>query len=539
MSDETVLEVENVSVALAAGEVLVDAVNFAIRRGEIFALVGESGSGKSLTALSIMRLLAEPLEIVGGGVSVGGENLYALTETRMNRFRGRVVAMIFQEPQSSLNPVQTIEKQLFEVLQLHRGLKLKQARSLMVALLEEVGIPDPRERLSWYPHQLSGGQKQRVMIAMALACEPELLIADEPTTALDVTIQKQVLDLLKVLCEKRKLAVLLITHDMGVVAQMADRVAVMRSGEIIEQARKDDFFRDPQHPYSRDLIRSLPRPGVFLPPLALGADDHRPALEVSNLKVWFPLRKGLLQRVVGYTRAVDGVDFTIAQGETLALVGESGCGKTTTGLAILGFHPVHEGAIRFRGQELLGLSRAAFLPFRKEIQVIFQDPFSSMNPRMTILDIIEEGMVSLEVELDPVRRLARVGELLERVGLQQAHLYRYPHEFSGGQRQRIAIARALAVRPSVIICDEPTSALDVSIRGQVLDLLKQLQDEEGLSYLFITHDLSLIPHIAHRMAVMKDGRIVEQGITEAVMSRPQHSYTKALIEAAPQLPEHG
>ena len=536
MSVAPVLRVEGLRVTLGGGVELVRGVSFAIARGEIFALVGESGSGKSLTALAVMRLLPEPLVIAGGGVELGGDDLFACSERSMNRERGRRVAMIFQEPQSSLNPVLTIEQQLFEVLRLHRGMRLQQARPRMLALLEEVGIPDPAARLSWYPHQLSGGQKQRIMIAMALACEPALLIADEPTTALDVTIQKQVLDLLKRLCRKRDLAVLLITHDMGVVAEMADRVAVMRSGAIVEEAAAAAFFRDPQHPYSRELIGALPDPDHFLP--ALPAGEGAPVLEVTNLKVWFPLRKGLLQRVTGYTRAVDGVDIALQQGETLALVGESGCGKTTTGMAILGFNPLREGTIRFRGQPLNGLSRAAYLPFRKEIQVIFQDPFSSMNPRMTVQDIIEEGMVSLGVESDPARRRQRVLELLLRVGLEGDHRHRYPHEFSGGQRQRIAIARALAVKPSVIVCDEPTSALDVSIRCQVLDLLRQLQDEEGLSYLFITHDLSLIAHIAHRVAVMRDGRIVEQGAAAAVLRQPRHDYTRTLLAAAPRLPPH-
>lgn len=528
-----VLSVRNLDIDLRKDRSsLVSGVSFDIQQGEVFALVGESGSGKSLTALSIMRLLPEALEISGGRVELQEQDLFTLAELEMNSVRGKKIAMIFQEPQTSLNPVHTVGKQLYEVLSLHRGLTQNQARPLIIELLIEVGIPDPEQRLNWYPHQLSGGQKQRVMIAMALACEPDLLIADEPTTALDVTIQKQVLNLLKALCKKRQLAVLLITHDIAVVSEMADRIAVMRYGEIIEQSDRDTFFSSPKHEYSRLLISSLPDTKHYI-----GRIDKKPLLEVRDLRVWFPVRKGLLQRVVAYTKAVDSVSFSIGEGETLALVGESGSGKTTIGKAVLRLNDISEGSVFFDGQCISEFRRKKFLPFRKDIQVIFQDPFSSMNPRMTVRSIIEEGMISLNVESDANKRDDQIAALLERVGLSPEHLERYPHEFSGGQRQRIAIARALAVQPRLIICDEPTSALDVSIRGQVLDLLKQLQREEGISYLFITHDLSLIPHLAHKVAVMKNGVIVEQGNTEQVMTRPENDYTIALLTAAPKIEE--
>ncbi len=528
------LTVENLSVQLLPGRhdnqsrTLVDNISFTLDAGEILALVGESGSGKSLTSLALMRLLPEVLAISSGAVSLGGDKLFALTESDMNRVRGKRMAMVFQEPQSSLNPVQTVGQQIAEVLSLHHSLSAQQTQQRVVDLLQEVGIPDPQQRAAWYPHQLSGGQKQRVMIAMALACEPELLIADEPTTALDVTIQKQILTLLNELRHKRQLAVLLITHDMGVVSEMADRVAVMRHGKIVEQAAARDFFHAPRHEYSRMLIHSLPDRTHYLPP-----QQQTPLLELNDIKVWFPIRKGILQRVADYTRAVDGISLSIGRGETLALVGESGSGKSTAGRAILGLESLAGGVVSFAGQRIDGMSRSQFLPLRKRIQVIFQDPFSSMNPRMSVREILSEGMVSLGVQVaDPENEMRA---LLEKVGLEADHLDRYPHEFSGGQRQRLAIARAIAVKPELIICDEPTSALDVSIRLQVLNLLKDLQQELGLSYLFITHDLSIIPHIAHRIAVMKSGKILEQGTAQQVIEQPQHEYTRTLLEAVPAI----
>ncbi|MBM94569.1 MAG: ABC transporter ATP-binding protein [Oceanospirillaceae bacterium] len=507
---------------------LVKGIQFEIQAGKILALVGESGSGKSLTALAILRLLPNALKITRGSVRLSGNSLFDRTEADMNQVRGRQAAMVFQEPQSALNPVQTLEQQIGEVLKLHRRPGKQEIRDRVVELLQEVGIPDPEQRLSWYPHQLSGGQKQRVVIAIALACEPDLLIADEPTTALDVTIQKQILELLNQLRKTRNLGVLLITHDMGVVAEMADDVAVMRHGEILEYRPKADFFERPEHEYSLRLINSLPDQSF-----RQGKHLAGPLLKVEGVKVWFPQRKGILQRVVGHTKAVDGVSFRIGRGETLALVGESGSGKSTVGRAVLGLEPLQEGQILFDGERIDNLRPSQFRPWRKRIQVIFQDPFSSMNPRKRIRDILAEGMVSLGLVANAREPEQKLIELLERVGMEAEHLDRFPHEFSGGQRQRIAIARAIAVEPDLIVCDEPTSALDVSIRGQVLELLLELQREMGLSYLFITHDLSIIPHLAHQVAVMQRGCLVEQGITEQLMTAPQHEYTQQLLAAAP------
>ncbi len=523
------LTVKNLTIKTSA-TTLVDNISFAIQPGEIFALVGESGSGKSITSLAMMRLLPDALRIHDGDILWRADSLFEITETQMNSVRGRKIAMIFQEPQSSLNPVQTVGRQIAEVLQRHKG---KADPEEIIALLEEVDIPNPRERISWYPHQLSGGQKQRIMIAMALASDPDMLIADEPTTALDVTIQKQMLELINNLRSSRKLAVLLITHDMGVVSEMADRIAVMRHGQIIEQADCGEFFLHPKHEYSRQLIHSLPQPDQYLL-----REHHDELLRMDNVQVWFPQRKGVFQRTVGYTKAVDGISLSIGRGETLALVGESGSGKSTAGRAILRLSDITDGQIWFDGERIDAMPLRKFTRFRKRIQVIFQDPFSSMNPRMTIRQIIEEGMVSLGMSYSSAEREQKIQALLVRVGLQANHLDRYPHEFSGGQRQRIAIARAIAVEPELIICDEPTSALDVSIRGQVLGLLQELQKEMGLSYLFITHDLSIVPLLAHRVAVMCNGMLVEQGVTKTLMESPQHPYTQRLLAAVPKIPVH-
>lgn len=531
----TLLEVKKLSVILRGTQQrLLDDVDLTVDRGEICALVGESGSGKSLTALSILRLLPDALEISGGDVILNNASLFALPESSMNTVRGKKVAMIFQEPQTSLNPVQTVGQQIAEVFQQHHAMTYAQCRHKVLELLREVGIPDPEQRLAWYPHQMSGGQKQRVMIAMALAGEPDLLIADEPTTALDVTIQKQILDLLKGLCQKRQLALLLITHDLGIVSEMADTVCVMQAGKILERQAKEKFFSAPQHDYSKHLLAFLSQKKQGLEPV-----QQNPLLSLKNLKVWFPVRRGILKRIHHYTKAVDGIDLEIHSGETVALVGESGCGKTTIGKALLRLIPLHEGSMTFtrdqHSQRIDQLDRKAFASYRRDIQIVFQDPFSSMNPRMTVREIIEEGMIHLLPALDALQRRLQLEGLLEKVGLLPEHLHRYPHEFSGGQRQRIAIARALAVQPKLLICDEPTSALDVSIREQILLLLKNLQETEGLAYLFITHDLSLVPRIAHRVAVMKEGIIVEQGITEQVMKHPRQAYTKQLLEAIPHV----
>lgn len=523
VSDLTVVLAEN-------GEAIVKNVSFELRAGHIFALVGESGSGKSVTSLAAMRLLPDALKISAGSVDVEGTDLFALSEARMQEIRGRKVAMIFQNAMSALNPVQTVGAQVAETLKLHTSLRGVALRQRVVHLFTEVGIPDPEQRFGFFPHQLSGGQQQRVMIAMALACEPDVLIADEPTTALDVTIQLQVLNLIRELTRSRQLAVLLITHDMGVVRNTADEVAVMYRGELIERASVDQFFHNPQQAYSRKLIDALPDLGHFRTAAA-----EEPLLVLKDVKVHFPIRKGLLQRTVDHTRAVDGVSLAIGRGETFALVGESGSGKSTLGRGILNLEDIAGGEILFRGEAIQGIGRSAMLPYRKQIQVIFQNPFSSMNPRMAVGDIIAEGMISLGLALSEDARNARIKELLERVQLGAEHARRYPHEFSGGQLQRIAIARALAVDPELIICDEPTSALDVSIRAEVLELLAELQREFGVSYLFITHDLSIVPTIAHKVGVMQLGKLVEQGSAEQILTAPQHPYTQALLAAVPRL----
>ncbi|MFO7551609.1 MAG: ABC transporter ATP-binding protein [Haliea sp.] len=525
------MRVSNLTVVLAeSGEPIVRDVSFELTAGQIFALVGESGSGKSVTSLAAMRLLPDALKISGGSVDVEGTDLFALSEARMQEIRGRKVAMIFQNAMSALNPVQTVGAQVAETLKLHTPLRGAALRQRVVQLFTEVGIPDPEQRFGFFPHQLSGGQQQRVMIAMALACEPDVLIADEPTTALDVTIQLQVLNLIRELTRSRQLAVLLITHDMGVVRNTADEVAVMYRGELIERASVDQFFHNPQQAYSRKLIAALPDLGHFR-----AAAAEEPLLVLKDVKVHFPIRQGLLQRTVDHTRAVDGVSLAIGRGETFALVGESGSGKSTLGRAILNLEDIASGEILFRGEPIQSIGRSAMLPYRKQIQVIFQNPFSSMNPRMTVGDIIAEGMISLGLALSEDARNARIRELLERVQLGAEHARRYPHEFSGGQLQRIAIARALAVNPELIICDEPTSALDVSIRAEVLELLAELQREFGVSYLFITHDLSIVPTLAHKVGVMQLGKLVEQGSAEQILTAPQHPYTRALLAAVPRL----
>ena len=603
------LQVENLSTELESGKAVVravDGVTFAIRRHETFALLGESGCGKSMTALSLMRLLPEAGRVVAGSVRLGGEELLSLPENAMRDVRGKRVAMIFQEPMTSLNPVLTVGQQIVEVLRRHAGLDGRAALSRAAELLDEVGIPDAARRCGDYPFQLSGGMKQRVMIAMALACEPELLIADEPTTALDVTIQAQVLELLRGLQRKRGMAILLITHDLGVVAEMADRMAVMYAGQIVELAERRAFFSTPRHPYTQKLFASLPgcgKRGQLLdviagaPPrldqsfegcrfaprclhaaavcrdsvpqwretgeggvrchlaemLAVNAlaaadvaerdvaasmdsaaqDSAKPLLEVAGLQVHFPIRKGLFQRVAGHVRAVDGVDLAISAGRTLALVGESGCGKTTVGKGILQLSPGIAGSVRYAGTELVGLGATRMRPHRADLQVIFQDPYASLDPRMRVGDILEEGMAALNPGAGKAQRLTRMEALLQQVGLASEALRRYPHEFSGGQRQRIAIARALAVNPKLIVCDEPTSALDVSVQAQILNLLKSLQDSLGLAYLFITHNLAVVEYFAHEVAVMYLGRIVERGDAGQVLNQPRHPYTQALLSAVP------
>jgi peptide/nickel transport system ATP-binding protein len=527
----SILTVKNLSLSVGS-ETLLDNVSFEIQHGEIFALVGESGSGKSLTSLAIMRLLPDAITVRSGAVHLKEKALFVVPESQMQTIRGRSIAMIFQEPMSALNPVMTVGSQVAEVLQIHLGLKKDQIKEKVLSLFREVSLKNPEERYSWYPHQLSGGQKQRVMIAIALACEPDLLIADEPTTALDVTIQAKVLRLLKKICKQRNLSILFITHDMAVVSEMADRIAVMKKGKIVEQAVCKDFFTHPQHPYTQSLLEDARATKAY----NKADKEYEPLIEVEKLKVYFPIKKGFFQRTTGFVKAVDDVTFSIAKGKTLALVGESGSGKSTIGKAILSLLDETEGKVNFEKQNLVGLDKKALNPYRRKIQVVSQDPFSALNPRMTIANIIREGMISLGVGPKGRREQDQyIQALLLKVDLEAAHMHRYPHEFSGGQRQRIGIARALAVEPELIICDEPTSALDVSVRTQVLALLTKLQEESGVSYLFITHDLSIIPMIADEVAVMKEGKIVEQGLVEDVMEDPQHPYTQKLLASAPKL----
>lgn len=590
------LRVENLAVEIDGARV-VDGVTFGVAAGETYALLGESGCGKSMTALALMRLLPDGGQLVSGTIRLGDTDVRTLSERNMRTVRGGRMGMIFQEPMLALNPVLKVGYQIGEALTLHRGLTGLAAQEAARALLDAVGVPDPARRLDSYPFELSGGLRQRAMIAMALAGEPDLLIADEPTTALDVTIQAQVLDLLRSLRSARGMGMLLITHDLGVVAENADRVGVMYAGELIEEGARTDFFAAPQHPYSRMLFAALPQPGRgrlatlagqvprpgemphgcrfaarcphavqrcrlespdwqtlgtqrvrchfagqldghSRPAVPAEADVARagesaetPLLAVDDLKVHFPIRRGFIQRTVGHVRAVDGVSLAVSAGRTLALVGESGCGKTTVGKALLDLVVPTAGSIRFGGETLAAGNLARL---RRQAQMVFQDPFGSLNPRMRVADILLEGMEALEVG-DAAQRREAVAHLLRQVGLPDDAGGRYPHAFSGGQRQRIAIARALAVSPRLMICDEPTSALDVSVQAQILNLLKDLQAELGLAYLFITHNLAVVDYLAHEIAVMYLGRIVESGPAAEVLRAPRHPYAQALVAAIPRI----
>ena len=621
---KTLLAIDHLETLLHTGSApvrAVDGLTLKISEGETFALLGESGCGKSMTALSIMRLLPDAGEIIAGQIKIGGNDLLQLPEAEMRRIRGKRISMIFQEPMLSLNPVLTIAGQIHEVLKQHLNLPHQAAQARILELLEQVGIPDASHRMHEYPFQFSGGMKQRAMIAMALAGEPELLIADEPTTALDVTIQAQVLDLMRQIQQRNNMAILLITHDLGVVSEMAQRVAVMYAGEIVELAARHEFFDHPAHPYSKQLFASLPEkqkrdqaltvihgnvPSLSqqftgcrfvercnqawdlchqsIPQWHSVTDEHQvrchlfnqdlmfarnspitvrvvrqatnatqtvpgssasTLLQVTDLKVHFPIRKGFLKRVTGHVKAVDGVSFKITAGKTLALVGESGCGKTTIGKSILQLIKPTAGSVRFKDQELVALERSQLRQIRSQFQIIFQDPYSSLNPRMRIIEILEEGMSALNADRvnhsepsNPSSAYSREKEidaLLERVGLPADVKWRFPHEFSGGQRQRIAIARALAVNPRLLICDEPTSALDVSVQAQILNLLKSLQNNLGLAFLFITHNIAVVEYLADEVAVMYLGRIVERGHIDEVISGPKHPYTQALLSSVPQI----
>jgi ABC-type microcin C transport system duplicated ATPase subunit YejF len=546
MKAPPLLKVTGLTTAFGRGEGVVnvvDGVSFSLARGQTLGLIGESGSGKSISALSILRLLPAAARITAGEVALDGDDLLAWPEVAMQGIRGRRIAMIFQEPQTSLNPVMTVGDQVGEVLRRHLGLRGVGIRARTTELLEAVGIEDAGRRRTEFPHQFSGGMKQRVMIAMALAGNPDLLIADEPTTALDVTIQAQILDLLQALQKKTGMAILFITHDLGIAARMVDEIAVMKSGRIVEESDSETFFRAPQHPYSQALFAAVPssatraRDDAALAEITtLCADAGEPLLNVTGLQVHFPIRKGIFRRTVGYVKAVDGVSLSVAAGRTVAVVGESGSGKTTMGKGILQLYRPTGGSVCFGGVDLLALSKAEMRRQRADIQVIFQDPYASMNPRMMVNDIIQEGMLAQGVGgRTAAARALRVDSLLQQVRLDPAHKHRYPHEFSGGQRQRICIARALAVEPKLIICDEPTSALDVSVQADILKLLKDLQRRLGLAYLFITHNLGVVEYLAHDVLVLYHGRVVERGTVEEVLNNPQDPYTQRLLAAVPRL----
>jgi len=542
---DILLEVNNLTTSIGSGENkvnVVDDVSFKINKGETFVLLGESGSGKSICALSIMRLLPAAAKISGGEVKLNGQNLFQLPESKMRDVRGAKIGMIFQEPQTSLNPVLTAGQQISETLYRHKNLSKEKCIKRTIELLDAVGIPEPDRRINEYPHQFSGGMKQRIMIAIALAGEPDLLIADEPTTALDVTIQAQVLDLLLQLQKDTNMSILFITHDLGVTSQMADQVAVMRRGKIVEAKDKKSLFANPEHPYTLQLFDAIPswdKRQAEMDEIQFERNDEQCLLKVRDLKVYYPIRKGLFKKVVGHVRAVDGVTLDVHAGETVAVVGESGCGKTTMGKGILRLLQTTDGEVLYEGQDLSHLDAAALRKKRSEIQIVFQDPYSSMNPRMMIRDIIQEGMLAQGIGETQQQRDQMSVELLEQVGLLAEHLLRYPHEFSGGQRQRICIARALAVKPKLIICDEPTSALDVSVQAQILALLRKLQKEHQLGYLFITHNISVVEYIAHYVAVMYQGKIVEQGKVEQVLMHSEHEYTKQLLSAVPRIKNTG
>ena len=564
--DKPLLSIQNLTVKFKTQEELVTAVNnvsFDIPKGKTVGLVGESGSGKSVTSLATMGLIPMPPgQITSGKILFHGEDLLQKSEKEMRKIRGNRISMIFQEPMTALNPVFRIGSQISEVLRLHKGMSKKQAWNYAIDLLDQVGIPDPKNKIKAYPHEMSGGQKQRVMIAMAIACEPDLLICDEPTTALDVTIQKQVLDLMLDLQEKYHMSMLFITHDLGVIADLADDVVVMYRSNIVEKNHSHNIFKNPQHPYTKGLIacrpllegnpqrlltvsdymdedgseKSIPAEKFkpMIKPDKNDIDKHPVLLEVKNLNTWFPVKGGLFKQTKRHVKAVNNVSFTVHQGETLGLVGESGCGKTTLGRTILRLQQATSGEVIYDGINVMQQDKESLRKLRSRMQIIFQDPYSSLNPRMTIGDILTEPMAIHGIGSNKKERFERAKELMQKVDLKPQHLNRYPHEFSGGQRQRICIARAIGIEPEFIICDESVSALDVSVQAQVLNLLQDLQQDLKLTYIFISHDLSVVNYISDRVGVMNNGEIVELDTAENIYKNPQRNYTKRLLEAIPK-----
>jgi len=527
---ETLLEVKDLSVEFTAGDtrtLAVDQISFDIKKGETVALVGESGSGKSVTALSVMQLLPYPAAShPSGSIKFQGDELMNAKPATLRRVRGNMISIIFQEPMTSLNPLHTIERQVGEILTLHRGLSGEAARIRVLELLNKVGIQNPEQRLASYPHQLSGGQRQRVMIAMALANEPDLLIADEPTTALDVTIQAQILKLLKELQEELGMAMLLITHDLNIVRHMAKRVCVMTGGKIVEAGNTPQVFNKPKHVYTKHLLAAEPK---GTPP---EANTRAPVvLETEHLRVWFPVKRGLMRRTVDHIKAVDDISLKLREGQTLGIVGESGSGKTTLGLALLRLIS-SRGPIAYLGKSIQDYNNADMRPLRKEMQIVFQDPYGSLSPRLSVGQIVEEGLLVLGKDLSIEQRRERVEHALEEVGIDPNVRDRYPHEFSGGQRQRIAIARAMVLEPKFVMLDEPTSALDMSVQAQIVDLLRDLQIRHNLAYLFISHDLKVVRALANEVIVLRNGKVVEQGVSKSVFEKPKTAYTKALMAAA-------
>jgi len=536
MADNPLLRVRDLSVTFSVGKgktfTAVDKVSFDLHKGETLALVGESGSGKSVTALSILQLLPYPLaqHPKGSSVTFEGQELIGASEDALRKIRGNRIAMVFQEPMTSLNPLHTIERQIGEILTIHKGLGGQQARRRIIELLGLVGLGAQAEkRLDAYPHQLSGGQRQRVMIAMALANDPAILIADEPTTAVDVTIQAQLLKLLRELQEKLGMAMLFITHDLGVVRKLAHRVCVMQKGKIVESGAVEKVFDKPQHEYTRHLLEAEPKGNPVTPPA-----DAKPLVEAKNVRVWFPIKGGVFRRTLGHVKAVDGIDFQLKEGHTLGVVGESGSGKTTLGLALLRLETA-QGQIVFNGQEIQDLRQSDLRPLRREMQIVFQDPYGSLSPRLSVGEIIGEGLKIHGIGKGDGEHERRIVEALEEVRLDPETRHRYPHEFSGGQRQRIAIARALVLKPKFLVLDEPTSALDMSVQAQIVDLLRELQERHRLAYLFISHDLRVVRALADQVMVLKDGKVVERGPARQIFEAPTQPYTKALMAAAFEL----